>query len=103
MTTTDHKKRIEEMIKANKIFVFMKGEKDAPMCGFSALTMDILKSLNTEFETFDILQDQEMRQAIKDYTGWPTIPQIFIKGQFVGGSDILQELQDSGELAKMVM
>lgn len=98
----DHHKRIEDLIKNNHIFIFMKGEPDAPMCGFSALAVNILKNLKVPFQSFDVLKDSEMRQAIKDYTDWPTIPQVFIDGNFVGGSDILEELYKSGELKKML-
>ena len=98
----DHKKIIEDLIGQNRIFVFMKGYKDEPMCGFSAIAMSILKNLGAEFETFNVLEDPEIRQAIKEYTSWPTIPQVFIDGKFVGGSDILQELHQTGELQKMI-
>ncbi len=98
----DHKKRIKDLTTANKIFVFMKGTPAKPQCGFSALVVNILKNVKAVFESFDVLTDPEMRQAIKDYTDWPTIPQIFIKGEFIGGSDILQELYENGELEKMV-
>ncbi len=99
---TDSKQQITDLINSSNIFVFMKGEPDAPQCGFSALTANILKELKVEFKSFDVLKDPEIRQAIKDYTSWPTIPQIFIKGEFIGGSDILQELYQNGELQKMV-
>lgn len=99
---TDLNQKITDLINSSNIFVFMKGEPDAPQCGFSALTANILKELKVEFKSFDVLKDPEIRQAIKDYTSWPTIPQIFIKGEFIGGSDILQELYQNGELQKMV-
>ncbi len=99
---SDSKQQITDLINSSNIFVFMKGEPDAPQCGFSALTANILKELKVEFKSFDVLKDPEIRQAIKDYTDWPTIPQIFIKGEFIGGSDILQELYQNGELQKMV-
>ena len=98
----DHTKRIGELINSNKVFVFMKGEPDAPQCGFSALVANILKNLKVEFKSFDVLKDQEMRQAIKDYSNWPTIPQVFVSGRFIGGSDIVQELFQSGELQKLI-
>lgn len=98
----DHHKEIEKLIKGNKIFIFMKGDREHPQCGFSAIVMHIMKELKVEFATFDVLSDPGMRQAIKDFTGWPTIPQIFINGEFVGGSDIAQELYESGELQKLV-
>lgn len=97
-----HQKKIEDLTKSAKIFVFMKGEKQQPMCGFSASVVEMLNELEAEYETFDVLQDQEIRQAIKEYTAWPTIPQIFIDSKFIGGADILQELYESGELQKMI-
>lgn len=98
----DHHKQIEELVKNNKIFIFMKGDREHPLCGFSAIVMHIFKELKVDFATFNVLADEGMRQAIKDYTGWPTIPQIFINGEFVGGSDIAQELYESGELQKII-
>lgn len=98
----DHHKRIEDLTKNNRIFIFMKGNPETPMCGFSALAVNILKNLKAPFESFDVLKDPEMRQAIKDYTDWPTIPQIFIDGNFLGGSDILEELYKNGELKKLL-
>lgn len=100
--TSDHAKKIEQLIKDHPIYVFMKGTPDEPSCRFSAQVKDIFGELKIPFKGYNILEDMEMRQAIKDYTGWPTIPQIFIKGNFIGGADILQELMDSGELKKMV-
>lgn len=94
----DHKKRIEDMIEGNRVFVFMKGVGDAPACRFSAQVVDLLKSYDVKFGYFNVFDDEEMREAIKDYTGWPTIPQVFVEGKFVGGADILQELHDGGEL-----
>lgn len=98
----NHQQHIEELLKNHPVFIFMKGSPDAPQCGFSALATNILKNLKIEFGSFDVLRDPAMRQGIKDYTGWPTIPQIFINSKFIGGSDILQELYQSGELQKMV-
>jgi len=99
--TSDHKKKIESLIKEHKIFAFMKGTPDMPACRFSAQMKDIFDELKIPFQGYNILEDFEIRQAIKDFTGWPTLPQIFIKGNFIGGVDILQELKDSGELQKM--
>ncbi len=98
----NHQQHIEKLIKEHPVFIFMKGSPDAPQCGFSALACSILKNLKLQFGHFDVLSDPAMRQGIKDYTGWPTIPQIFINGKFIGGSDILQELYQSGELQKLV-
>lgn len=100
--TSDHFKKIEELVKTHKVFVFMKGTPQEPMCRFSALVKDIFDELKVPFQGFNVLEDFQMRQAIKDYTGWPTLPQVFINGNFIGGADILQELRDSGELGKML-
>lgn len=100
--TGDHIKKIEELVKSHKVFVFMKGTPDEPVCRFSAQVKDIFDELKVPFQGFNILEDFQMRQAVKDYTNWPTIPQIFINGNFIGGADILQELRESGELEKML-
>ncbi len=101
-TTPELTKKIEKLISENPVFVFMKGEKDEPMCGFSALVVNIMKQMNQDYEAYNILEDPEMRQGIKEYTDWPTIPQIFINGEFIGGSDILQEMFLSGDLEKLI-
>ena len=90
--------RIESLITSSPVFVFMKGNKLMPQCGFSNNVVQILNSLGVPFETFDVLSDLEIRQGIKDYSEWPTIPQVYVKGEFIGGSDILIELYNSGEL-----
>jgi len=90
--------RIESLITSSPVFVFMKGNKLMPQCGFSNNVVQILNSLGVPFETFDVLSDMEIRQGIKDYSEWPTIPQVYVKGEFIGGSDILIELYNSGEL-----
>lgn len=100
--TPEIKERIENFIQQNKIMVFMKGSKLMPMCGFSNNVVQILNSLGVPFETFDILEDQDMRQGIKDYSNWPTIPQVYISGEFIGGCDIMIELYQKGELQQMV-
>jgi len=95
----DHvKQRIEELIASSPVFVFMKGNKLMPQCGFSNNVVQILHSLGVPFETFDVLADGEIRQGIKEYSEWPTIPQVYVKGEFIGGSDILIEMYNSGEL-----
>ncbi len=99
---SDHHKKIEELIKTHPIFVFMKGTPDQPMCRFSALVADIFKGLKVPFQGFNVLEDYQMREAIKDFTDWPTLPQVFIQGNFIGGADILEELYQSGELKKML-
>lgn len=100
--TPEVKQRIDELIKNHKIFVFMKGTKLMPQCGFSNNVVQILNTLGVPFETINILDDYEIRQGIKEYSNWPTIPQVYIDGQFVGGSDILIELYQKGELQQMV-
>lgn len=94
--------RIEELVKQNKIMVFMKGNKLMPQCGFSNNVVQILNVLGAPFETFDVLADPEIRDGIKAYSSWPTIPQVYINGEFVGGSDIMIELYQKGELQQMV-
>ncbi len=90
--------RIETLINSHQIMVFMKGNKLMPQCGFSNNVVQILNSLGMSFETFDVLSDMEIRQGIKDFSNWPTIPQVYVKGEFIGGSDILIEMFNSGEL-----
>ena len=93
---------IENEIKSNPIVIYMKGTPDAPQCGFSARSVEILRSYNLPIKSHDILAGEELRQGIKEFTDWPTIPQIFIKGQFVGGCDIITEMHENGELAKLL-
>ncbi len=100
--TPELKERIDNLVKQNKIFVFMKGTKLMPMCGFSNNVVQILNTLGVPFETLNVLEDQDIRQSIKDYSSWPTIPQVYINGEFVGGSDVLIELYQKGELQQMV-
>ena len=92
---------IKETVEANKIVLFMKGSIEFPMCGFSAAVVKILKDLNQDFKDVDVLKDEELRQGIKQYTDWPTIPQLFYKGELIGGCDITVELHNSGELQKI--
>ncbi|PSB13060.1 monothiol glutaredoxin, Grx4 family [filamentous cyanobacterium CCP2] len=100
--TPEAKQRIDELVQSNKIMVFMKGNRLMPQCGFSNNVVQILNMLAVPYETFDVLEDYEVRQAIKDYSSWPTIPQVYINGEFVGGSDIMIELYQKGELQQMV-
>ena len=100
--TPEVKARIDQLVNENKIMVFMKGSKLMPQCGFSNNVVQILNTLGVPYETLDILADQEIRQGIKEYSNWPTIPQIYINGEFVGGSDIAIELYQTGELQQMV-
>ena len=90
--------RIEHLIGSSPVFVFMKGNKLMPQCGFSNNVVQILNALAVPFETFDVLSDMEVRQGIKEFSEWPTIPQVYVNGEFIGGSDILIEMYNSGEL-----
>jgi monothiol glutaredoxin len=90
--------RIESLISASPIVVFMKGSKLMPQCGFSNNVVQILNALAVPFESFDVLSDMEIRQGIKEFSEWPTIPQVYVQGEFIGGSDILIEMYNSGEL-----
>ncbi|WP_019505395.1 Grx4 family monothiol glutaredoxin [Pleurocapsa sp. PCC 7319] len=99
---SETKAKIDKLVNENKIMVFMKGSKLMPQCGFSNNVVQILNTLGVPYETVDILADPEIRQGIKEYSNWPTIPQIYINGEFVGGSDIAIELYQSGELQQMV-
>ena len=99
---TEVQAKIEQLINENKIMVFMKGSKLMPQCGFSNNVVQILNTLGVPYETLDVLADPEIRQGIKDYSNWATIPQIYINGEFIGGSDIAIELYQSGELQQMV-
>ena len=92
------KARIESLIQSSPIVVFMKGTKLMPQCGFSNNVVQILNALGLQFEIFDVLSDMEIRQGIKEFSDWPTIPQVYVKGEFIGGSDILIEMYNSGEL-----
>jgi monothiol glutaredoxin len=94
--------RIESAIRGNKIQVFMKGTRSFPQCGFSAATVQILEELDVPFGTTDVLADPELRDEIKRFSNWPTIPQVYIDGKFVGGCDIIRDLYESGELQTMV-
>jgi len=95
------KEQIENLIKSSKVFMFMKGTPEEPMCGFSAKAVEVLNNGKIKFETFDVYSDEDVRAGIKEYSKWPTIPQIFINGKFIGGADILVELAGKGELKKM--
>lgn len=94
--------KIDQLVKDNKVFVFMKGSKLMPQCGFSNNMVQILSTLGVPFETFDVLSDPDVRQGIKEYSNWPTIPQLYVDGQFIGGSDIAIELYNNGELQQML-
>ena len=98
----DVKSKIDDQVKKSKILVFMKGNPQFPQCGFSAHTVGILQSYGVPFDTVDVLADAAVREGVKEYSNWPTIPQVFIKGKFVGGCDILNELHEKGELAPLL-
>ncbi len=100
MTTTHD--QIDKEVKGNDIVLFMKGTADMPMCGFSGRTVQILQHLGVPFKDVNVLADEALRNGIKEYTNWPTIPQLYVKGEFVGGSDIVMEMYQSGELKKLM-
>ena len=94
------KDKIESLIKDNEVCLFMKGTPDAPQCGFSMAVTNVLKHLNINFKGINVLEDEKLRQGIKDFSDWPTIPQLYVKKEFVGGCDIVKELFEKGELKK---
>ncbi len=100
---SDVQQRIDELVKSNRVVLFMKGNAQFPMCGFSGRAIQVLKAVGvTDLKTFNVLEDDGVRQGIKDYANWPTIPQLYINGEFVGGSDIVMEMYQSGELQQML-
>jgi monothiol glutaredoxin len=99
---SDPNARIDEIVKANDVVLFMKGTALFPQCGFSSRAVAILDHLGVPFETVDVLQDPEIRQGIKAYSDWPTVPQLYVKGEFVGGSDIMMEMYEAGELQQLL-
>ena len=100
---SDVQKRIDDLVKNNSVVLFMKGTAQFPMCGFSGRAIEILKANGVSgLKTFNVLEDEAVRQGIKDYANWPTIPQLYINGEFVGGSDIMMEMHQSGELAQLL-
>lgn len=99
---SDTKARIDEIVGGNDVVLFMKGTALFPQCGFSSRAVAILDHLGVKFETVDVLQDPEIRNGIKDYSDWPTIPQLYVKGEFVGGSDIMMEMFEAGELQTLL-
>ena len=102
MNAEEAKSTIETLIKDNDLFVFMKGSADFPQCGFSGQVIQILRHFGREPATYDVLSNDAIRQGIKDFSNWPTIPQIYVKGEFIGGCDILTEMAQSGDLPKML-
>ena len=102
---SDGQQRIEQLVKNNDVLLFMKGDANFPMCGFSGRAIQILKACGVDpkaLTTVNVLEDDEIRQGIKDYSNWPTIPQLYVKGEFIGGSDIMMEMYQSGELQQML-
>lgn len=99
---TSGKERIDEIVQNNEVVLFMKGTPLFPQCGFSGRAIAILDHLGVPFESVDVLQDQEIREGIKEYSDWPTIPQLYVKGEFIGGSDIMMEMFENGELQQLV-
>ena len=95
---SDTQEKIERTVASSDVVLFMKGTPDFPQCGFSGRAVQILRACGTEFSTVDVLADDDIRQGIKHYSNWPTIPQLYIKGEFIGGSDILLEMYEKGEL-----
>lgn len=97
--------RIDQLVKSNDILLFMKGTASFPMCGFSGRAVQILKACGVDLKdlaTVNVLEDEEIRQGIKTYSNWPTIPQLYVRGEFIGGSDIMMEMYESGELAPLI-
>ena len=96
-------KKIESLISENEVCLFMKGTPDAPQCGFSMAVTNVLKHLNVDFKGINVLEDENLRQGIKDFSDWPTIPQLYVKKEFVGGCDIVKEMFEKGELKKLLL
>ncbi|MBN8505384.1 MAG: Grx4 family monothiol glutaredoxin [Burkholderiales bacterium] len=100
---SDVQQRIDAMVKGHRVMLFMKGSAQFPMCGFSGRAVQIIKACGvTDLQTFNVLDDAEVRQGVKDYAQWPTIPQLYVNGEFVGGSDIMMEMYESGELQQLL-
>ncbi len=102
---SDTQQRIDALVKGSPVVLFMKGTASFPMCGFSGRAIQILKACGVdlkELQTVNVLEDDEIRQGIKEYSNWPTIPQLYVKGEFVGGSDIMMEMYENGELAQLL-
>jgi monothiol glutaredoxin len=102
-TTTDVQQRIDQLVKGHKVVLFMKGTAQFPMCGFSGRAIQILKANDvSNLATVNVLEDDSIRQGIKEYANWPTIPQLYVNGEFVGGSDIMMEMHEAGELKTLL-
>ena len=98
----DINEKIKDLVEKNNIFLFMKGTPEVPQCGFSLAIANVLKHLNAKFESINVLENEEIRQGIKTYSDWPTIPQLYIMGKFIGGSDIVKEMFEKGELKTLL-
>ena len=98
----DTKDKIKDLIKENDVCLFMKGTPDAPQCGFSMAVSNMLKILEVNYKGINVLESQPLREGIKEFSDWPTIPQVYIKGEFVGGCDIVKEMYENGELKKIL-
>lgn len=101
MTDTAHD-RISTMIKDNDVFLFMKGDPTFPQCGFSSVVAQVMQHLGLKFDSFNVLSDEEVREGVKAFSDWPTIPQLYVKGEFVGGCDIIKEMFQNGELQQLL-
>jgi monothiol glutaredoxin len=100
---SDVQQRIDQMVKGHRVMLFMKGTAQFPQCGFSGRAVQVLKACGVDdLATFNVLEDEQVRQGIKDYANWPTIPQLYVNGEFVGGSDIMMEMYQSGELQQLL-
>ena len=100
---SDVQQRIDDLVKNNRVVLFMKGTAQFPMCGFSGRAVQVLKACGVDdLKTVNVLEDEEIRQGVKDYANWPTIPQLYVNGEFVGGSDIMMEMYQAGELQQML-
>ncbi|MDP9929664.1 monothiol glutaredoxin [Variovorax paradoxus] len=102
---SDDQQRIDDLVKSNDLVLFMKGNASFPMCGFSGRAIQILKAVGVDtksLKTVNVLEDDGIRQGIKEYSNWPTIPQLYVKGEFIGGSDIMMEMYESGELQQVL-
>ena len=103
ITMNNVQERIDQLVKGHRVVLFMKGTAQFPQCGFSGRAIQVLKAAGvTDLKTFNVLEDEDVRQGIKDYAQWPTIPQLYVNGEFVGGSDIVMEMYQSGELQQLL-
>ncbi len=99
-SSSETRDRISALVESNPVMLFMKGTRDMPQCGFSAQVVAILNRVAPEYATYDVLSDPQVREGIKDFSSWPTIPQLYVRGEFLGGCDIITEMYETGELSK---